>query len=264
MKQFGPGVSEILNITDDNYSTNFEFYTGVTFGQAAGYSYIEKFGNNPSIPTASVEADIWDSGGLYTFPTTAGTLTTNSSSSADDTAAGEGAKTVKVFGLDSTYTAISETKAMGGTALVSLANNYLRVYRAYVVTAGTVTTNAGTINITQTAVNVARIKPLTGQTLMAIYTVPAGYTGYMLSYYASGRRGVTTGAIDVSMKVKNFGEAWRVRQVVSTQNVGSSYIEHTYKFPPMIPAKSDIRMSVLTSVNSMAIDGGFEMLLKAD
>ena len=264
MKQFGPGVSEVMNITDDGYSTNFEFYTSVALSQASGYSYIEKFGNNPSIPSSGAEADIWDAGGLYTFPTSAGTLTTIASSSADDTAAGEGAKTVKVFGLDSTYTAISETIAMGGTALTPLANNYLRVYRAYVVTAGTITTNAGTINITQTAINVARIQPSKGQTLMAVYTIPDGYTGYMLGYYVSSQRGVTTGGVDVSIKVKNFGEAWRVRHTSTAQNVGASHIEHSYKFPPTIPAKADVRMSVLTSVNSMAVDGGFEMLLKAD
>ena len=264
MKQFGPGVSEVMNITDDGYSTNFEFYTSVALSQASGYSYIEKFGNNPSIPTKDIEADIWDAGGLYTFPASAGTLTTIASSSADDTAAGEGAKTVKVFGLDSTYTAISETIAMGGTAVTPLANNYLRVYRAYVVTCGTITTNAGTINITQTAVNMARIQPTKGQTLMAIYTVPDGYTGYMLNYYASSQRAVTTTGVDVSMKVRNFGEAWRVRHTTTTLTVGTSHIEHGFYFPPMIPAKADIRMSVLTGANTMAVDGGFEMLLRAD
>ena len=72
---------------------------------------------------------------------------------------------------------------MDGTTTVTTTQQFLRVFRMSVETAGSFGNNEGTITATYTggADVAATISPGNGQTLMALYTIPAGYTGYLLS-----------------------------------------------------------------------------------
>ena len=65
-----------------------------------------KFGKNPDV--GNTEETIWDAGGLYSWQSAAESLEILSSEVAD-AAAGTGARTVTVKGLDSNYELLSET-----------------------------------------------------------------------------------------------------------------------------------------------------------
>jgi len=155
----------------------------------SGTDYISKFGYNSSVGTT--EEPIWaESGVNYTYPTEA-TAMTASSSNANDTSAGSGARTIFVEGLDANYLKISETVVLNGQTGVALANSYLRVYRCYVLSAGSGGKNAGIIYIGYGDITTG--KPATvqasivagvNQTLQAIYTIPANKTGYVVSGHA--------------------------------------------------------------------------------
>lgn len=163
------------------------FYLQVSEGQIAFHESILKFGYNFDIDNAL--ETIWASGGLYTYLTSASTLYV-SSSSANDTAAGTGAQNVTISGLDADYNEVSITVDLNGQTAVQLGlvNNWIRVNRGFVNTAGTTESNEGVIYVGTEAAPAGGVPatPYTtiaigdNQSLMALWTVPANYTAYVL------------------------------------------------------------------------------------
>jgi len=163
------------------------FYLQVAERQIAFHKSIFKFGFNPDID--NVLETVWAQGGLYTYLTSASTLYV-SSSSANDTAAGTGAQNVTISGLDADYNEVSVTVDLNGQTAVQLglANNWIRVNRGSVNTSGATGSNEGVIYVGTEAAPVGGV-PATpyatiaigdNQTLMALWTVPANFTAYVL------------------------------------------------------------------------------------
>ena len=119
------------------------FELQVSRGQIQGHSTVIVFGYNPDVDTT--EESVWPDGGTVQHPTVASVLKI-SSSSADDTSAGTGARTVHIEGLDGNYDVVSETVILNGQTAVNTTNSYLYVNSFYVVTAGSGGENAGNIN----------------------------------------------------------------------------------------------------------------------
>jgi hypothetical protein len=126
-----------------------------------------------------------------------------SSSSAADTAAGTGARTIDVYGLDYQFLPLKETIALNGQTKVTTVNAFRRVFETIVVTTGTGYQNAGDIYVvkggtggTYTAgvpgtLTGATIKALVGDNygLSGLWTVPAGEKPYNLSSIFCSARG---------------------------------------------------------------------------
>ena len=102
---------EVSSISRVGTSEPFELQ--ISRGQIAYHEFIHKFGYNPSIGTS--DETVWSEGGLYVYPTSASTMYISSSSTAD-TAAGTGARTATVSGLDANFDEISETVSLNGQA----------------------------------------------------------------------------------------------------------------------------------------------------
>jgi hypothetical protein len=185
------------------------------------------------------------------------------SSSANDTTAGTGARTVAVIGLNGSYAVTTETVTLNGTSNVATANSYIIIYRMYVVTAGSGATNAGTITATaQTDATVtAQISIGAAQTLMAIYQVPAGKTAYLRRYYASLNNATSATSGDVRLLVKPFGEVYQTKHIVGLLSTGSSFVDYYYDLPLVITEKSLIKLSAESSANNIDISGGFDLVL---
>jgi len=92
------------------------FELQVSRGQIQGHRNVTVFGFNSDVDQTQVS--VWPLQSLITFPSTALQMTV-SSTSADDTAAGTGARTVVVQGLDANYNEVTETvtpaKKRGGS-----------------------------------------------------------------------------------------------------------------------------------------------------
>lgn len=159
-----------------------DFYLDISRDVMTGYDSEFKFGRNEGV--GATEEVVWDGGGTYTFLETAEYLKVVSDSTADDSA-GTGARTLIIYGLDSDYVEQSEIIQMDGTDTVQTVNKYLRTFRAVVLTAGVNDpiddANKGTIKMLSdsTLTLQAQIEEHNGQTLMAVYTVPVGKTGYV-------------------------------------------------------------------------------------
>jgi len=242
----------------------------VASGRAPSLSVIHKFGRNSDVDTGTLPEDIWSQGGVWVPPTTA-RIHDIVSTDAADAAAGTGARTILVFGLNASFAEQSETVTMNGVTPVATANAYTRIYRMYLLTAGSSHINAGVITATaQTDATVtAAIELAEGQTQMAIFTVPAGKTAYMTQYHASIiRQGATAGAMaDVYLysagPVDTTDYAIRARHNVGVGVTGAGDIRHEFDPPRKFTEKTDLWLRVnYVSDNNTHVTGGFDLVLE--
>lgn len=158
-----------------------EFMLLSSIGKVDNYLVVHKFGNNPSISTSY--EDIWYTGGTYAgFITFTSQIRVKSGGNAADTAAGAGARTIKVEGLDANFAITSTTLTLAGANASAYGDPiFSTVVRAYVVDAGTYhSNNTGDVVIeTSNGTVMASIPATYGQTLMSMYTVPTGYTAWL-------------------------------------------------------------------------------------
>lgn len=114
------------------------------YGDIPGLQYIHLNGWNAAI-TTTFEV-IWGESAAYTPQTAALSTPYCASSSANDAAAGTGARTISVKGADTAFTRFNETVTMNGTASVNLVTtNVLFIDSIEVLTAGSGLLNAGII-----------------------------------------------------------------------------------------------------------------------
>lgn len=228
--------------------SDFLYLSAVSSGAVTGTSSVFKFGFNPDIN--GVEETVWDHGGIYAYPAAAIQMSV-SSSSVNDTAAGTGARTVFVAGLDANYNEISETVTLNGQTPVLTSALFLRINRASVVSAGSGETAAGDIYVGTGVVSAgvpatvyARIRLGDNQTLMAVWTVPSGYTGYIL------KGNIGTGTVHINQYIvarlvqRPFGGVFRTASKVTLQN---GEIAFDFVFPVPFAEKTDIETRAFSS-----------------
>lgn len=202
-------------------------------GSLIGYSHINKFGFTGS--DINGIGTIWDNSGTTpTYPyVAASTVAVTSSNPVDNT------KTILVTGLDQNYLPLEETLIVGGAASTS---QFVRVFRAQMISA----VNIGDVSITQSSTVVAKILAGNAQTLMAVYTIPAGKTGYLIQFAGSidkANVGVKFRLICRDFDVSNG--TFSIKGLWGTQ--GGNPVVYTYAVPLVLPEKSDIRIDVDTS-----------------
>ena len=226
-----------------------------------GYSSVFKFGFNADVSTT--EEVVWFQGGAYSHPSSASTMTL-SSSNANDTSAGTGARTVEVFGLDTNYDEISETVSLSGQTGVSTTNSYLRANRIIVRSAGSGATNAGVIYMgtgTVTAGVPANIFSTVGaglgQTLQSFWTVPNNKTAYVNSISASSF-GNQNAFLTVSFYVRPQGEVFQIKErFVVTRGSFISKMEYPIAYPP----KADMEIRAVADSGTLDAAATFEVML---
>ena len=255
---------EVSSISRVGTSEPFELQ--VARGQVAYHEAVYKFGNNAAV--ANVTETIWQQGGLYSYLSAASVLKV-SSSSANDTSAGTGARTVELFGLDGDYNEINEVVTLNGQTAVNSTQSYLRINRMIVRSAGSGGSNAGIIYAgtgTVTAGVPANIYATingdgTNQTLMALWTVPAGYTAYLMQYDVSnGTTSNTPAVCKMTLVARPYGEVFQSKDVKSLTT--GMHIENTLVVPVKFTEKTDIEVRAVSSSASVTFDisAAFEII----
>jgi hypothetical protein len=232
---------------DDNFRLN------VSMGKVRGASFIHKFGAVPAL-SQNTTGTIWDKNDtVYPWSAfdTAGIITAAIANASD------AGKVVTVIGLDNDFNEVSETFTLSSTATVSGTVQFRRVFRAYISTG---TNNVGDITFTKNGSDVLRITATKGQTLMAIYTIPAGKTGYLYKGVSTSQAGADgTG----SMFIRYFGQtAFRIGHSFEVSS-GGEY-DYEFSFPIRIPEKSDIDVRMTTRSNNGRYTAAFDILLLAE
>jgi hypothetical protein len=201
-----------------------------------------------SINTTGTVWDIDDT--LYPWSSwaTAGTLTV------DRANAGDAAKTITIVGLDANYVEQSEDVPLTAATGNATTKSFIRVYRAYMYNGST--TNLGNINIKKGATTVARITANKGQTLMGVYTVPAGYTAYL----SQGVMSVQAGADATGNFFVRYGGQTAFR-IAHTFEVASAEYFYAFHVPFALPEKSDIDIRASVRSNNARCTAAFDAIL---
>lgn len=177
-----------------------------------------------------------------------------------DSPTGPGAWGITVEGLSGNYDRISENITTSGTgASQATRQEFLRVNRAYVTTAGTGYFNSSNIVVeTHTGATEMIIIPASqGQTQSMKYTIPRGYDGAMTDFttYIEKDKPAT-----VNFRIRGPEPSASIR--VLSKYIGQDN-EHLNSFtiPVYIPEKSDIWLSAVVAVNASDIATNGEIVL---
>lgn len=234
----------------------------VSRGQIQGHSNVLIFGYNADVDTS--EESVWPAGGTVPHPTVASVLKI-SSSDANDTAAGTGARTVFIEGVDGSYNVVSDTVELDGQTAVNTINEYLYVNRFFVLTAGSGGQNAGDINagtgtVTSGVPAVLYDLIATGYNnrTSGHYCVPAGYTGYMVEGLLSA--GQASGSTAVTGFLKQHGPDGILR-VGAVSTVNNSAAVYMFDPPYTIPEKNCVGATAIGAANNNAVSSYFSIVL---
>jgi len=217
----------------------------------SGMTAFRRMGHNADVGTTY--ETVWVSSSAYTYLTSADTIDVVSDSAADD-AAGTGARTLYIEGLDGDYNVQSETVSMDGATAVETANEYLRIFTARCETAGTGGVNAGVITVADvtTSTALATIPAGIGKTQQSIWTVPADKTGIILGWVIGDIAGKAT---TFALFERPYGGSWFIRRL---QIVKNQTLQEIFTIPIKIEAKTDVEIKALASGGSGVVIASFD------
>lgn len=240
-------MAEISSISRVGTSEPFELQA--SRGQIYKHTTLFKYGYNPLI--INVNETIWDGGGIYAYPASASTISVASSAGATDSGI-----TGKLAGLDANYEEIEEDFTLGGSGTYTTTKSFLRTYRAYITGSSSPT---GNITFKIGAVTHAQITAGENQTLMAVYTVPAGKTLYVDQGVATHGTDTAGAYMTVRFCVREQGGVFRTATKIDL--IGSS-ITFPFQYPLKITEKSDVEVRAICSKNqNNALSAVFQGIL---
>jgi hypothetical protein len=224
----------------------------VAQGLVAGHSTVQVTGYNP---TTSAGDAIWTGGTAYPWSslTTAQTLYLKSSTNN----ATDRSMPILITGLDSNYHEQSEVVTLNASDSRTPVTSTKQFLRIHGVTCNGTDTNVGdvTVHVTSgTGTVVSKLSAGRGTARSGVYTVPAGYTGYLWKGDAS-----STAATVVNFMVRYYGKAFLVAHVAVVDN--STYV-YDFPFPIALPEKTDLYCVVEAGSGKTAVN--YEIMLIAN
>lgn len=239
----------------------------IAAGDYANITYVNKFGQASGIQTADGIVDVWDgvananADNTYTYSTTADIDTVSSSNNGDT-------QVIEIQGLDTNWNLVTQNVTLTGQTKATLGTPLIRAFRMKNLGA---TNNAGAVycyvddtvvsGVPQTNNKIRMIMAAgNNQTLHSLYSIPAGYTGYILQFYYSVSKKVSCVA-DTELRVRPFGGVFQLKNTISIGTNGSSNYTDDRCVPDSVSAKSDIAMRGSVSANDSGISAGFTLIL---
>jgi len=245
------------------------FKLQVSEGQVAWHTPLYKFGYNPAITTG--EETISFQGGNIPWQTSAVTVYVSSSDNTADTAAGTGARTIEVQGLDADYNPLTGIAILNGQTQVAItaegggAIAFLRVFRAFITTSGSGEGSAGTVYVGPTGsssgvpTTVYANLGTNNQTQQAAYTVPAGRTLYLDDIVFTAGISQANQYATVKFNTRLFGtDTWRTSyiNVIQTSNLAANF-----EYPLSFAEKTDMECRAISSSGTHPIGASFQGVL---
>ena len=217
---------------------SFPYFLQVSRGLIDGHKRLFKFGHNPVIQ--DVEETIWDGGGLYTYPSSAVAMTVTSGAGATDNGV-----QVNVGGLDGDYNEVNETVTLAGSGTATTTQTFLRVNRCFI--AGS-TAPTDDVTVANGGTTYAQITNGENQTLMTVWTVPAGYTAYLMALDATAFTEQNNKVATLRYLTRELNGVFRVKNKF---DLFAAAFHQNFITPEPISEKTDIEFrAVATSSNA--------------
>ena len=274
------GIYTNVKVSADGDLTISDNSNGLSIaeGNVTGKTFVHKFGQAPDFDYGDGVVSVWDGADdgninqmVYQYSTT-NAIDTISSASAADT------QDIKIQGLDADYNLVTQTATLNGQNKVTLTTPLIRVFRlknddatdlAGYVYVYEDTAISGGVPTDSTKVR-AIIQNGYNQTLMAIYTIPAGKTGYLRDWYGSTAGASKDTSYVVQLRAREYDEtagshrAFQLKMIASLTDGGTTYIQHKYEEPEKFTEKTDVEMRVSmtsTGATGAAFSAGFDIVL---
>lgn len=212
-------------------------------GRVTDTTAIDKFGMNSAV--GSTFEPITDLG-TQLYPSSAVAMTLTSSEAGTDSGV-----EVTIEGLDANWEPASATVTLTAVGTATTTQTFLRVFRAYVSNGQAA---QGDITISNGANNYAKILADYQQTLMAVYTIPQGKVGYILSGNLSSQKDKD---LTAKLMIRLEGGVFQTKGIVLTP--GTPF-HRTWNIPPQVPARSDIEIRAKAGATG-PVAAGFEIIL---
>ena len=254
--QFNTDGEPELRVTNSVTLTSAPWYLQVARGLVTGTSVVQRSGYNGDIGNGETES-IWVQGGIYPFTTwedTAQKLYVISTSASDT------GQTIYIEGLDASWNLISETITTTGTVAKATTQNFLRIHTARITSHNTPNVGSITFRLTSgTGTVVAHIGAGLGMTKLSQYSVPAGYTGYVMYGDATTFR---TGSGNIGSRLNMLVRPYNgTFLAVFTAEVVNGYYRNDFTVPMVIPEKSDIDVQITADGNGTIATCNYQILL---
>jgi len=240
-------TSSALPISTES-SQSADWGMQVARGKVNGASQVNIFAFSDSVKTTFYT--LWELTGTtqYAFPASAVTMTLASTSASDNTRA-----TILISGLNSSWDAITETVTLNGVTGVTTTNQFLRINSMVMTSTGTgQTTNVGTITAKNGGVTYSQISIGVGRSQAAVYSVPNGYTMYLISINAFNGDAAPGNAINYQVKSTNNAQTNPV-----TLTILQTAWDQRYQVPRVNPfpytQKTDIQWQFSTASGTHSV-----------
>jgi hypothetical protein len=236
----------MLSDKDGNIINTFGVASNIPIasGDVDGYGHINKFGATNGDVTAGT---VWDgNSAAVTYPYPANSVIAISST------ANSGAA-VLVEGLDANFESVSETINIGSTG----STVFSRIFRARMVD----TNNDAFVSLTMGGTEAARIIEDKAQTLMAVYTVPAGKTAYLIKTQMGSDKAATNASLKYTLFARETqdGNVFQIKGI--SYAAGGQSVTVEYPVPLKFIEKTDIRMDVLAASGGQTCSATFDIIL---
>lgn len=216
----------------------------IAAGLVDGYGHINKFGATDGDVT---EGTIWDGNDdnvQYPYPANSVVAVSSGQNVGD---------AVLVEGLDANFESASETINIGQTGAVV----FSRIFRARMVD----TTNTQDVTLSMGGTTAAKIIANRSQTLMGVYTVPAGKTAYLIKTQMGSDKASTNASLQYSLLARDTddGNVFQIKGI--SYAAGGQNVIVEYPIPIKFEEKTDIRMDVVAGSGGQTCSATFDIIL---
>lgn len=252
----------------------------VSMGLTPGFSSVDKFGINPLVTTVSDPEDVWEDGGVYTFSDISDIDTLSSSDASDigqlvsingllnDTTVGFSTGYAELNGQNKVL--IYDNTELTGDPITfwrvrrlgnesDSGNDFVGIIYCYVDTA--ISSGVPT-DITKRR---AIVNNGNNQTLMAIDTIPFGKVGFLfrgeVGLEMTGGPSSTVDYARMYYQSRRYGKVFKIKKSVTATTTGTSTYQDHRSFPDIIPALTDIKITVKEVSDDMGAWATFDILL---
>jgi len=268
-----------LKMHADGSITARDMGIAVSSGAVEGMSVIHKFGKATDFDITDGFVTVWDGANdgytgtgtamKYIYSATAN-ISQLSSTSGSDT------QVIEIQGLDANWNLVVQNVTLNGTTPVDMTIAGTALIRVFRMKNMGTTPLAGTVHLSIAGANLTAGEPdalnenraiITighNQTLMSVYSVPAGCTAYMTDFHASLAGAKRTVTSVFHLEARAFGGVFQTKHTGAVIDGGTSHLNFHYHIPEKFAAKTDIEIHANTDADVTAVSAGFDITLVDD